>query len=575
MARLHALRTFIIAAAASTAAALGDAPATTNPTGGRHAEIETGSTAIRGDVLLQRIKTLSDDRYEGRLPATPSGEAAADWIAGQFHAIGLAPGAGDGTYFQRVPLVGASSAVNVAIRHGGSSETLTPQRDFVAWAPGDGNGNVSASELVFVGYGVTAPEYQWDDFKGVDLKGKTLVILINDPPVPDKANSAHLDTNMFRGEAMTYYGRWTYKYEKAAALGAAAALIVHETKPAAYPWEVVVNSWGHERFDIDGDGAACPRVAGWLSLETAGRLFAAAGFDYATAKAMALRRDFKPVSLKAAADFSWINAARHSSSRNVVGAIRGSDPALRNEWLLYTAHWDHLGRDSRLQGDQIFNGAIDNASGTAGLLGLADAFHAAPRPPKRSILFIATTAEEQGLLGARYYSSHPIHPLARTVADFNLDGLNVHGRTRDVGVIGLGQSTLEDFVRPLASSQHRHLVPDPKPENGTFYRADHFEFAKVGVPALYMKSGVDYIGRPKGWGTAQLEDYIAHRYHKVTDEVQPDWDMSGAVEDLQLLFQTGWVVANAQVWPVWKSGSEFRGIRIQSLKVATGPKQQH
>lgn len=529
-------------------------------------ELRPGLASIQAPALLDRIRTLSDDRYEGRLPATPSGEAAAEWIAGQFHQIGLEPGGADGSYFQPVPLAGISSTVTATINRPAGAETLALKKDFVAWSPRTKpTVSVDHSELVFVGYGVIAPEYQWDDYKGVDLRGKTLVMLINDPPAPDPHDPSKLDPNVFRGSAMTYYGRWTYKYEIAAAKGAAGALIVHETKPAAYPWEVVVNSWGNERFDLADNADPQVTVAGWLSLEAAQRLFAAAGVDYAEAKARAVRRDFHPTPLGATIDFKVRNEIRQANSRNVIGALPGGDPKLRDEWIVYSAHWDHLGRDTRLAGDQIFNGAVDNASGCAGLLALAEAFHTQPTRPKRSVLFLATTAEEQGLLGARYYATRPVHPLAKTLADFNLDGLNTYGRTRDVSVIGFGQSTLDDRLRPLAAAQGRVLSPDSMPEKGSFYRADHFEFAKAGVPATYLKSGVNVIGKPAGWGRDQIEDFTAHRYHKVTDEIQPGWDLSGAVEDVQLLFEAGWVTANATQWPRWAHGSEFRAARERML----------
>jgi Zn-dependent M28 family amino/carboxypeptidase len=365
---------------------------------------------------------------------------------------------------------------------------------------------------------------------------------------------------------MTYYGRWTYKFEIAAKKGAAAALIIHETKPAAYPWFVVVNSWGRERFDLDPNPEPQVQIAAWLSLERAQSLFAAAGTSYEQAKQDALRRDFRPRPLGFRADFDVTNTIRHIRSKNVVAKLDGRDPKLRDEWVIYTAHWDHLGRDEKLVGDQIFNGASDNAIGAAGLLGLAEAFAKSPAPPKRSLLFLAVTAEEQGLLGAKFYASQPLHPLVHTLANINMDGLNTWGRTRDFSVVGLGNSTLDDVVQGIVKEQGRVVIPEAMPEKGTFYRSDHFEFAKVGVPALYTKGGMDFIGKSEGYGQKKADEYTERDYHKVSDDVKPDWDLAGAIEDLQLLFQVGQRVANDDQWPEWKPGTEFKARRDEMLK---------
>ncbi len=531
-------------------------------------ELGPGASLIGTNSLLTRTATLSSDYFEGRGPGTRGEDRATAWIADQFQILGLKPDGPAGSWFQEVPMIGQSSTTRLTFHQGGSMEVLTFPQDHVTWSPVQQKSlRLMGSELVFVGYGVVAPEYGWDDYKGVDVRGKTLVMLINDPPIPDPADPTRLDDRMFKGKAMTYYGRWTYKYEIAAAKGAAAALIIHETKPAAYPWFVVVNSWGRERFDLEGTGEPQLQAAGWISLERAQKLFAATGSSYVEAKQQALRRDFKPVPLGVSADFEGTNTLRRIQSKNVVARIDGSDPKLRDEWVVFTAHWDHLGRDTQGTGDTIFNGASDNAIGTAGLLELAAAFKRLPVPPKRSILFAALTGEEQGLLGAKYYAEHPLHPLIQTLANINMDGLNTWGRTADVSVVGFGNSTLDDLTREIATRQNRIVLPESNPEKGGFYRSDHFEFAKVGVPALYLKGGMDFIGRPKGYGQSRADEFTERDYHKVSDEVKPDWDLSGAVEDLRLLFEVGDRVASDPRWPEWKPGTEFKARRDAMLKL--------
>ena len=527
----------------------------------RGADLAPGLALLRTNTLLDRVKMLASDEFEGRAPGTAGEDKTVNWMAAQFKAIGLEPGGADGTFFDRVPMVGVSATTKAAFVRDGHTESLTFPQDFVAWSPqSTPTVTVTNSELLFVGYGVVAPEYGWDDYKGVDVRGKTLVRLVGDPPIPDPSGSSRLDPGMFKGKAMTYYGRWTYKYEIAAAKGAAAAIIVHETGPAGYPWFVVVNSWSRERFDLEETVGPQVQVASWISLERARSLLAGTGLTYEAAKAMAIDPHFRPRSLGASVDFAVSNQVRHIQSRNVAAALPGRDPAHRDEWLVLTAHWDHLGRDPKLAGDQIFNGAEDNATGSAGLLALAEAFKAGPAPG-RSILFLSVTGEEQGLLGAKYYATHPTHPLAKTLANLNMDGINTWGRTHSVAVVGLGNSTLDDAVVRFAQAQGRVVVSEPMPEKGTFYRSDHFEFAKVGVPALYMKSALDYLGRPHEWGQAKSNEFTDRDYHKVSDDVKPDWDLSGAVEDLGILYQVGWTLGQDTVWPEWKPGSEFKARR--------------
>ena len=525
-----------------------------------------GRPSVRSDRLMEHIRILSSDAFEGRAPGSIGEGKTVEYLVNQFHRSGLTPAGPNGSWTQEVPIVGVKSDVTGNLTASGSTSALTFPQDFVAWSPRlEATVEVRDSEVVFVGYGVTAPEFGWDDYRGLDVRGKTVVILINDPPVPDSKHPNQLDDHVFKGNAMTYYGRWTYKFEEAGRRGAAAALIIHETKPAAYPWFVVVNSWGRERFDLAGLIGPKVEIAAWISLERAQQLFAANGTTYEAAKAAAVRRDFKAMAFRERATFSAHNTTRSLSSKNVLALLPGESAKLRDEWLIYTAHWDHLGRDPKLDGDQIFNGALDNASGTAGLLELARVFAQTRPRPKRSVLFLAVTAEEQGLLGSAFYAAHPVHPLSRTLANINMDGVNQWGRTRDVRIVGAGSSTLEDTLAQQARLQGRVTQPEAHPERGTFYRSDHFEFMKQGLPALYAKSGDDYIGRPAGYGEAKVNEFIDRDYHKVSDEIKPDWDLSGAVEDLELMRAVGIQVANGRLWPQWRPDAEFKAIRDQAL----------
>jgi Zn-dependent M28 family amino/carboxypeptidase len=526
--------------------------------------------SITSDELMNHIKVLASDEYEGRAPGTKGEELTVNYLTDQFKKLGLKPGNPDGTYVQKVPLAGFTPQPALSFVAGGKPVKLDYSTDYIArslrYTP---EVNVENSDVVFVGYGVVAPEYGWDDFKGVDVKGKTIVFLVNDPAIPDPSDPAKLDEKMFKGKAMTYYGRWTYKFEIASEKGAAAAIVVHETGPAGYPFAALA-SWRSENFDTRAVDKNMSRVSAeaWITDSKARELFRAAGKDFDELKKSALSRDFKPVTLNAKANLSIKTSLREIDSHNVVAKLEGSDAKLKDEYLIYTAHWDHMGRDPKLTGDQIFNGALDNASGTAGLLELAKAFTKLEMPPKRSVLFLAVTGEEKGLLGTKYYANNPLYPLERTVADINMDGLNQWGRTSDVIVIGLGNSTLDDVITETAKAHGRTIKPDAEPEKGFFYRSDHFEFAKHGVPALYTNSGVDFIGKPQDYGMKKRDEYTANDYHKVTDEVKPDWDLSGAVEDLRLLFETGYKVAQADKGPEWKPGTEFKAKREAMLKTS-------
>jgi Zn-dependent M28 family amino/carboxypeptidase len=513
--------------------------------------------------LLGHIEVLASDEFEGRLPGTPGEEKTVAYLIDQFRSLGLEPGNPNGTYTQDVTLVGVRSATSGAITVGSQALPLRFPDNFVGVSYRGGDRvEVQRSEVVFVGYGVEAPEYAWDDYKGQDMTGKTLVMLVSDPPVAHPDDPDALDPDMFNGEAMTLYGRWTYKYEVGASRGADAVIIVHETGPAGYPWEVVTGSWGGENMSIQSEGGTQPlAVEAWITDGFARQLFTAAGQDFDALKERARTADFQPVSLGATADFTVDMQRRTVESRNVVARLSGSHPERRDEYVLYVAHWDHLGRD----GDLIYNGAVDNATGTAALIEMARAFTRLPERPDRSIVFLAVTAEEQGLLGARHYAQNPLYPLEQTLAVINMDAFFPWGRTEDVIVIGRGSSTLEDVLERHAAAQGRVLEPDAEPEKGFFYRSDHFEFAKEGVPALYVGTGTRFRDRPAGWGLARREAFTRDHYHKPTDDIKPDWDLSGLVEDVQLLFMVGYDVAQGRQWPKWREGNEFRARRDAML----------
>jgi Zn-dependent M28 family amino/carboxypeptidase len=526
--------------------------------------------AINMDAVLADTKQLSSDEFGGRKPGTKGEELTVQYLTQQFKAAGAEPGNPDGTWLQKVPLVSleATEQSPFVFKKGAQSLTLKPHDDVVAFSQRVTDAvAVKDSDVVFVGYGVQAPEYGWDDFKGMDVKGKTIIVLVNDPPVPDANDKGALDARIFGGKAMTYYGRWTYKYEKAAEVGAAAVLIVHETAPAGYPWNVV-QGFGGERLDLMTPDNNMGRAAiqGWISLDSATKLFTLAGLDYQKLKAEAVTRDFKPVPLKLTGSMSFKQTLHRTESQNVIAKVAGSDPTLKNEYVVYSAHWDHFGTCDPVNGDNICNGARDNASGTAMLLELAREFKKVQPQPKRSLLFLCVTSEEQGLLGSEYYAKFPLYPLNKTLANINIDELNVWGRTKDLTVIGLGASDLDDYARDAAAEQGRTLHADSEPEKGFYYRSDHFNFAKVGVPAFDPDSGTDFIGRPAGYGQEKRDEWTTKFYHQATDQVQPWWDLSGAAEDGKLFFAMGYRIANADKFPEWKPGNEFKAIRDKSLK---------
>jgi Zn-dependent M28 family amino/carboxypeptidase len=520
-----------------------------------------GFPTIDAGAVLKHTKILSSAEFEGRAPGTPGEDRTVDYLAGEFRKMGLAPAAGDGTYFQQVPLVGITPdpSATLTLHKGNVTQTLAFKDDFVAWTKRMVDvSSLDESELVFVGYGVQAPELQWDDYKGIDLRGKTMVVLVGDPPVADPSRPGRLDPRTFAGEGMTYYGRWTYKFEMAQKMGASGALIVHETAPAGYAFSVVQVKVG-EQFDIARPDGNMGRAAieGWLPLEKARALFALAGRDFDVEKAKAATRDFSPVALGVSASVTIKNRMRMVSSRNVVAKLEGSDPAVKQECVLYTSHWDAFGLGAPLAGDPVYHGAVDNAVAVGGLLEVARAFATMPAAPRRSVVFAAVTAEEQLMLGSEYYAAHPVVPLDRTLAVVNLEMLNVHGRTKDLTVIGLGQSELDDYAAAIAARQGRRLKPDPEPERGMYYRSDHFSFVRRGVPAFEPDHGDEFVGKPADYGRQVRSEFFGSLYHKPTDTVKPDWDLRGGVEDLQLYWMVGYQVAQADRYPRWKPGAEF------------------
>ncbi|MCZ0934149.1 MAG: M28 family metallopeptidase [Gemmatimonadetes bacterium] len=517
---------------------------------------------MSAETFADAIRTLSSDEFEGRAPSTPGEELTAAFLVEQFQAAGLGPGNGD-SFFQNVPLVALTEQGQpvLTVRTAGGELEYAWTEDFVAWTKRVVESeSIEDTEMVFVGYGVVAPEYGWNDYEGIDAAGKTVVILVNDP------GFATQDEAVFRGNSMTYYGRWTYKFEEAARQGAAGAIIVHEEAAAGYPWEVVTGSWTGPQFGqaaADGN-MGCVAIEGWMRREVAREIFEATGHSFDVLSRQAAQPGFRAVELGATASVAVSNDIHRSESKNVLALLPGGERP--DEYVIYTAHWDHFGRstDPAME-DPIFNGAFDNATGTAGLIELARAFAALPERPARSVLFLAVTAEEQGLLGSAYYAANPVYATASTVATINIDGMNVDGPMNDVTVVGMGASELDDYLADAAAQVGRTLRPDPEPEKGYYYRSDHFSFAKVGVPSLYTDSGIDHVEHGEEWTLARRADYVSNRYHKPSDEYDPSWDLTGALDDLALMFRVGYRIADSADWPNWREGNEFRAIRDADL----------
>ncbi len=512
---------------------------------------------IDADRLTENIKILASDDFEGRAPGSAGEEKTINFLKQKFEKIGLMPGNGD-SYFQGVNMVEvtASPDTSMKITTTDGDMILKYGPGFMGWTKRVVDQvSVADSDMIFVGYGIVAPEYDWNDYDGVDVTGKTVVMMVNDP------GFATQNPDLFTGNAMTYYGRWTYKYEEAARQGAEAVIIIHETKPASYPWEVVAGSWSGPQFGLESADGNMSRVVveSWIPGHEMSKVFAAAGLDYEELTARAATKEFRAVPLKAKMSVSLENKIRRVVSSNVVAVMPGTD--LADEYIIHMSHWDHMGRDPSLEGDQIYNGAADNASGTAGLIELANAYMSGLLKPRRSIMFMAVTAEEQGLLGSAYYAKNPIAPLNKTVAALNMDVLAYHGPTHDVTIVGYGNSELDDYVDEAVRKQKRIANPDPKPQRGTFYRSDHFSLAKEGVPALYFSGGVNSVKHGRQWMLDQMADYSANRYHKPSDEYSESWDMSGAAQDLELIYKIGLKLSQEDSFPNWRAGNEFRAKR--------------
>lgn len=532
------------------------APASANPVVNQATDGSTFPLSTIDETgLRERIAMLASDEFEGRAPATSGGEKTRQYLINEMQELGLQPANGD-SYEQSVPLVELTadpqrSAFSV------NGTQLTYRDEVVFWTKRvEENVSFSDSDLVFVGYGIVAPEYGWNDYEGIDVTGKTVVILVNDP------GYATQDPALFKGRSMTYYGRWTYKYEEAARQGAAAAIVIHQTEPAAYGWGVVEGSWSGPQLDLKRANGGADRVLmeGWIQESVAQQLFSDAGLDFEEQLSVAATASFSPIEMSGlSASGNIKNVIRESQSANVAGIMRGAKEP--DEYILYMAHWDHLGRNFSASSDSIANGAVDNATGTAGILSIADAFASNETPPERSLLFLAVTAEESGLLGSAYFAEDPLVPLTNIVGGVNIDALLPTPPAEDLIVIGNGASELEDLLQDAASKRNLYLAPDANPEAGYFYRSDHISLAKTGVPMLYAKNGVNLVDGGEDAGKAFEADYRAVRYHKPADEYDSDWDMRAILQVFEILYEVGATMAYSNQWPNWYEGNEFRALR--------------
>jgi Zn-dependent M28 family amino/carboxypeptidase len=517
--------------------------------------------AITEDVIRGHVRFLSSDLLEGRAPASRGDSLAQQYVQAQMEAVGLEPGAPGGGFIQKVPLVGITSKVpdRISVTRASRSVDLQKMSDYVASSGSQKpESRIDNAEIVFVGYGIEAPEFQWNDYKDVDVKGKVLLMMNNDPED---------DPKLFAGKTRLWYGRWDYKYMMAARKGAIGALIIHTQPSAGYPWQVVQTSWSRERFELPYEGEPRVEVRGWLSEDASKKIASLGGQDLDRLRQAAQNRDFRPVPLGVEVSVRFENLVQTKDSANVIGKLPGSDPKLSGEAVVYTAHHDHLGMkmDAKPGEDAIYNGALDNASGVAAMLAIARAFAALPKAPRRSVYFASVTAEEQGLLGSEYLAKHPPLPPGEIAANINIDGVSIFGRTKDLTMIGLGKSSLDPIVISLAKMQGRTVKPDQFPDRGFFYRSDQFNLARVGVPAAYFDGGTEVIGKPAGWGKAKIEEWENKDYHQPSDELTSEWDLSGAVEDVRLDFWLGVKVANADRMPEWNKGDEFEAARKKAL----------
>ncbi len=530
--------------------------------GAGNTDEELAGKQIEEFKLRAYVKYLSDDLLEGRGTGSRGGLLAAKFIAAEFEAMGLEPASPDRSYFQEVPMISVKTdpETKLIVKSANGDAEFRFADEFVASTDLEQAEIPVNQEIVFVGYGVTAPEAIWNDYKDLDVKDKIVMMLVNDPP----ATAA--EPKLFGGKALTYYGRWTYKFEEAARRGAAGVILIHTTESAGYGWQVVRTGWDGERFGLLPDEKTPTlKFKSWVTEETARKLAQLGGQDLERLREAAKTRDFKPVALNAKVETTLKTRAQRVSAPNVVGIMRGADQTLKEEFVAYSAHWDHLGMRPGQLGDNIYNGAVDNATGVGGLLAIAKAFTDLEYKPKRSVLFIATTAEEQGLLGAEFYTRNPLVPLAKTVANINLDSMNVLGATSDISPLGFERSTLGKVIEEVAKTNKVTIAPDPRPEQGSFYRSDHFPFAKAGVPAVSFNPGTKFVGHPDEWGQEQFADYNKNRYHQPSDEYSPNWDFSGMVQQARLAFRIGLRVADAEETPVWNKGDEFERARLRAL----------
>jgi Zn-dependent M28 family amino/carboxypeptidase len=519
-------------------------------------EAVEASKHITADRIRAHVRFLASDLLEGRGTGSRGDRLATAYAASVLEALGAKPGASDGGWSQRFDLIGTKGhPAKLDVAASAKKLELLLSKDFMAVAGKQSTKSALArAEVVFVGFGIQAPEYQWDDYKGADLRGKVLLMMNNDPD---------WDPELFAGTTRLWYGRWDYKYSSAAKQGAAGALIIHTTPSAGYPWQVVQTSWSGAQFDLPAGDEPRVDVRGWTTEDAARRIASLGGQDLDALRERAKSRDFRPVPLGVFVSTSFDNAVEKTQAENVLALMRGSDPQLAAEAVVVSAHHDHLGMDASAKPgtDAIYNGAVDNAAGVAAALSIAEAFFAMPKPPRRSILFAIVAAEEQGLLGSQYLVAHPPVPKDKLVADINIDGLNIFGKTKDISMIGFGKSDLDDAVKALAAWQGRVVIPDSLPDRGFFYRSDQFSFAKIGVPGAYTHGGLDFVGRPSGWGKEQREKWEATHYHQPSDELTDEWNLDGAIDDARLLFLLGVDVANAKATPRWKHGDEFEAKR--------------
>ncbi len=519
---------------------------------------DTGSATFNKDSLAATISVLASDSFQGRRPFTAGETRTIDYLVNSCKSMALEPGNGN-NYTQEVPLVeitpSAPSSLEIAGTRGNAG--FQNLNDFVLWTERpDFVNTVDRNDVVFAGFGVVAPEYNWNDYAGIDVKGKTVVVMVNDP--------GFYDSTLFKGHTMTYYGRWTYKYEEAARQGAKACLIIHRTASASYPFQVVQSSNGGVKLHLDTRNNTAPQltVQGWITGETAGKFLAAAGRDSSLLTA-AKHRGFRAVPLNIRVSASVKVKEVYNMSHNVIAKITGSK--YPDEYLIYSAHWDHFGIGKPdAKGDSIYNGAADNASGTAALLQIAKAFKNLPAKPERTVVFLSVTAEEQGLLGSAWYAQHPVYPLAKTVANLNIDGVNNYGPTKDITFSGQSQSQLEDYLANEAKRNGRYVAPEDHPEAGHYFRSDHFNFARAGVPSLTVDGGVDDLTRGTAYGKKKHDDYVAERYHQPADQLDSTWNLTGGVQDVELVYTIGDTLANSRTWPEWKPGSEFKAVRDKS-----------